>query len=140
MPDHPVLLFDGVCNLCNGLVRFLIERDEDAVLRFAPLQSEVARELLADYEPDPGDLDTVVLVADGECFTRSSAVLGVARYLGLPYRLLYPLRFLPRRLRDFGYDLVANRRYDWFGRRDRCMAPTPDVAERFLVEPRTGPE
>jgi predicted DCC family thiol-disulfide oxidoreductase YuxK len=137
--DHPVLLFDGVCDLCNGVVRFLIERDEAATLRFAPLQSDVARELLAGRDPDPDDLETVVLVEDGRCFTKSGAALRVARHLGLPYRLLSSLRFVPRGLRDRVYDVVANRRYDWFGRRDRCMAPTPDVTERFLVDPRTGP-
>lgn len=134
-----MLLFDGVCNLCNGLVQFLIERDEDAVLRFAPLQSDVASELLDDCDPDPDDLDTVVLVADGECYTKSSAALGVTKYLGFPYRVLHLLRFLPRPLRGFGYDVVANRRYDWFGQRDQCMLPSPDVAERFLVEPRADP-
>jgi predicted DCC family thiol-disulfide oxidoreductase YuxK len=131
--DHPVLLFDGVCNLCSGSVGWIIERDPDARFRFAPLQSDVARGLLAGYDVDPEDLDTVVLLEDGEAYTKSAAALRVARGLEGPASLLWHARFVPRVLRDAVYDLVASIRYDVFGRKDRCMVPSPDVQERFMA-------
>jgi predicted DCC family thiol-disulfide oxidoreductase YuxK len=129
--DHPVLLFDGVCNLCNGAVRFVVRHDPEGVFRFAPLQSDAADSLLADCDRE-SDLDSVVLVADGACHVKSDAALRVARRLGLPYSLLWAFRFVPRGLRDAVYDVVADNRYGWFGRREECMVPTPDLEERFL--------
>jgi len=139
---RPVVLFDGVCNLCNGFVNFAIERDEEARLSFAPLQSDVADELLADCDGryDDPDFDGIVLVDEDGCHGKSSAVLRIAKYLGLPYSLLHPFRFVPSRVRDFFYDFVAARRYNWFGKRDECMVPTEDVKSRFLVEPRREPK
>jgi len=131
--DHPVVLFDGVCNLCAGSVKFLIERDPEGVFRFAPLQSAVAEQLLADHEIDPSALDSVVLVEDGEVYTKSDAVLRAARHLGGIYRLLPPFGVVPRRLRNAVYDFVAARRYGWFGKKDQCMMPTPDISSRFLA-------
>lgn len=155
-PGGPVLLFDGVCNLCNGAVRFVVRHDPEGRFRFAPLQSTVGRRLLADCDLPAGDggdgsgsrggdgggdgdgsegadaLETMVLVEDGRCYAKSDAALRVARRLGLPWAALWPLRVVPRRLRDAVYDFVAARRYRWFGRRDACPVPSPDVAERFL--------
>lgn len=133
--EHPVVLFDGVCNLCTGSVQFLIERDPEGVLMFAPLQSDVAEHLLADRAVDPTDLETIVLIEDEATYVKSAAVLRLAYHIGGIYRPLWALRVVPARLRDAVYDLVAGRRYDWFGRTDRCMRPDPDVASRFLVEP-----
>ena len=129
--DRPVLLFDGVCNLCNGLVQWVIERD-DGQFRFAPLQSAAGRRLLERHDLPVDDLDTVVLVVDGKCYTKSAAALRVLRRLGPPYSLGYPLVAVPRRLRDRAYDLVAEHRYGAFGRRDACMRPAPERQERFL--------
>ena len=131
--DGPVLLFDGVCNLCNGFVRFVVRFDHDGVFRFAPLQSPVARELLErhDIPIENEAFDTVVLVEDGECYTKSTAALRVARRLDGPWPLAYPLVVLPRRLRDGVYDLVAEHRYRLFGRSESCQVPPPAVRERF---------
>ena len=129
--EDPVLLFDGVCNLCNGLVRFLIRRDPAGRIRYASLQSEAGQALLA-RAGLPEDPDTVVLVEGDRAYTKSAAVVRVAELLGWPYRLLRVARLLPRRLRDAGYDVVAANRYDWFGRRERCMVPDDDVRARFL--------
>ena len=131
--SHPILLFDGVCNLCNRSIQFVIERDPEAQFRFAPLQSEIADELLdmADYEGET--LDSVVLIDDGEYYEKSGAVIRTARHLGGIYRLLGPFGYVPRRLRNFVYDSIANRRYNWFGKRDQCMMPSPDLRERFLA-------
>ncbi|WP_135305711.1 thiol-disulfide oxidoreductase DCC family protein [Haloarcula amylovorans] len=130
--DHPVLLFDGVCNLCNGVVQFLVPRDLDGRLRFAPLQSEAGKALLARSGLPTDDLESVVLVEGDRAYTKSGAVVRVAELLGWPYRLASVGRLLPRRLRDTLYDFVADNRYDWFGRKEQCMIPDEDVSDRFL--------
>jgi predicted DCC family thiol-disulfide oxidoreductase YuxK len=131
--DQPVLLFDGVCNLCNGFVRFVVRFDHDGTFLFAPLQSAVARELFDrhDIATDGEEFDTVVLVEDGACYTKSTAALRVARRLDGPWPLAYPLIYLPRRFRDGVYDLVARYRYRVFGRSEACQVPSPEVRERF---------
>lgn len=130
--DHPVLLFDGVCRFCSGFVRFVIERDPDAVLRFAPLQSEVAQALLADAAVDPQALDSIVLVDDGEVHVKSDAVIRTGEHLGGSMTLLQAFKVVPRALRDVFYDAFAAVRYRLFGTYDSCMVPTPDVRARFL--------
>jgi len=130
--DHPVLLFDGVCNLCNGVVQFIIPRDPEGRLRFAPLQSEAGRGLLAGHGLSTTSLDSVVLVEDGTVYRKSDAVLRVAELLGWPYRAATVAHVVPRTVRDGVYDLVADTRYDIFGKRDRCMIPDEDVSDRFL--------
>lgn len=137
---HPIVLFDGVCNLCDGFVQFLIERDEDAVLRFAPLQSTVGETLLAEFDLPADALESVVLVEGEECYTKSDAALRTASHLGGRYRAARALTVLPRFLRDWGYDLVAEYRYRVFGRKDSCMLPSPDVQARFLVDPTESAE
>lgn len=139
---HPVVLFDGVCNLCAGSVRFVIERDPEGVFRFAPLQSAVGERLLAEagLDEDHDTLDSIVLVEDDEVYTKSDAVIRVAARLGGPYRLLSPARYLPKRARDAVYDFVAANRYDWFGKRDRCLMPTPELESRFLARDERSPK
>lgn len=132
-PGHPILLFDGVCNLCHGTVRFIVERDPDARVRFAPLQSGVGRELLAQHGLPLDTLDTVVLIEDGRAFLRGDAAIRVVAGLGGGWRLLRALLVLPRGLRDATYDFVARHRYRWFGRRDSCPVPTPEQRARFLA-------
>ena len=129
---HPVLLFDGVCNLCNAAVNFVIDRDPEAHFRFASLQSEAAAQLLAPHGLSTDDLDSVVLVADGQAYRRSRAVLETLRRLGGPWSWLYALVVLPRPVRDWLYEQVAVRRYRLFGKRDVCRVPTPDLQARFL--------
>jgi len=125
-----VLLFDGVCTLCNGFVRFVIERDPAGRFQFAPLQSDAARRLLsAAPQPLP---DSLVLVENGRLFMRSTAALRVARGLRFPWPLAYVFVAVPRPVRDWVYDAVARNRYRWFGRRDVCMVPTPELRSRFL--------
>ena len=125
-----MLLFDGVCTLCNGLVRFVIERDPAGRFQFAPLQSDAARRLLrAVPQPWP---DSLVLVEDGRLFTRSTAALRVARGLRFPWPLAYVFVAVPRPVRDWAYDAIARNRYRWFGRREVCMVPTPELRSRFL--------
>jgi len=132
--DGPVLLFDGVCTLCNGFVRFVVRFDAAGTFRFAPLQSDVAEELRDRYDlqSEGEEFDTVVLVEDGEAYTKSTAALRVARRLDGPWPLAYPLVYLPERLRDGLYDFVTDYRYRVFGRKDECPMPDPELRERFL--------
>jgi predicted DCC family thiol-disulfide oxidoreductase YuxK len=131
--DNPVVFFDGVCNLCNAFIQFVIRRDPAARFRFAPLQSDAARARLGAV-PAPGSLpDSILLFDDGRLYVRSAAVLHIARGLRAPWPLLYGLVVVPRPLRDWVYDFVARRRYGWFGKRETCMVPTSDLARRFLA-------
>jgi predicted DCC family thiol-disulfide oxidoreductase YuxK len=127
-PQPPVVLFDGVCNLCNGAVRFLIARDPSARFRLAALQSEAARRLLGKQPP----LESIVLVEAGRTYTKSAAALRIALGLRFPWPLLYAFLLVPRPLRDAVYDWVARHRYGWFGKREVCMVPTPEIRGRFL--------
>ena len=126
-----VVLFDGVCNFCNGAVNFIIRHDDEKRFKFAPLQSEIGREMQAKYGIGE-DVDTIILVEDGRAFTLSTAGLRVARGLGGLWSLAYAFIIIPAFIRDFCYRLFAKNRYRLFGRKDSCMLPTPDVRERFL--------
>jgi predicted DCC family thiol-disulfide oxidoreductase YuxK len=131
-PDRPVVLFDGVCNLCNGVVAFLLPRDDRERLLFASLQSDAGQALLVEHGLPTAELDSIVLVDGDRVYTKSAAVIRIAELLGWPYRFARLGRLLPSRLRDRLYDVVAANRYDWFGRRDRCMVPEENVRDRFL--------
>ena len=130
---HPVLLFDGVCNLCHGAVRFVLDRDRAARFRFAPLQSDVGRKLVAEAGRDPDALDTIVLVDGAGATAKSTAILRILQQLGAPWSWLWPLVALPRPLRDAAYDFVARHRYAWFGKKDACPLPRPEWRDRFLA-------
>lgn len=126
------MFFDGVCNLCNGFVQFVVRRDPEGQFRLAALQSEAARERLGTTLVPGATPETVLLWDDGRLYHRSTAVLRIARRLRAPWPLLAVLRVIPRPIRDWAYDLIARRRYRWFGKHDSCMVPTPDIARRFL--------
>jgi predicted DCC family thiol-disulfide oxidoreductase YuxK len=130
---EPVLLFDGVCNFCNSTVQFILQREKEPKLRFAPLQSQVAADLLASVKAKPADLNTVILIEEGRCYHRSTAALRVTRYLRFPWPLLYVFILVPRFLRDMAYDFVARNRYRWFGKSETCQIPTPALRARFLA-------
>ena len=128
------ILFDGVCNLCNGFVRFVIARDPAARFRFAALTSPAAIEALRRAgvaQPLP---DSIVLIEDGRVYFRSDAALQIARHLRFPWPVACALALIPRFIRDAMYDCIAARRYRWFGRRETCMIPTPGLRGRFLDE------
>jgi len=128
----PIILFDGVCNLCTGSVRFVIERDSLKQFRFASLQSPVAEKLLGPQERDWNRLESMVLVMNGRLYRKSTAALLTAKRLDGLWPLLSALIVIPRPLRDAVYDFIGNRRYRWFGKRDVCWRPDPDLAGRFL--------
>ena len=130
--DRPVLLFDGVCNLCHGTIRAIVKLDAEGKILFAPLQSDVGTELLSRIGLDADYFDSVVLIEAGEAYTKSTAVLRTCRYLDGPVPLLYPLVYVPERVRDLAYDLVAKYRYRIFGKKDECTVPDPEIRRRFV--------
>ena len=138
-----VVLFDGVCNFCDASVNFVIEHDRDGYFKFAPLQSETGMKLAAEYGLDSKvssvenrdgsiPIDSVIMIEDGKAYTHSAAALRIARHLGVPWSWLYGLNVVPAPVRDFFYRLFAKYRYRFFGRKDECMLPTPEVRARFL--------
>jgi len=133
----PVVLFDGVCGLCNAAVQFIVRHDPLGRFHFAPLQSELARRILIRHGRNPGDLDTMYLVIGADTpherlLAKSDGLLAVLHGLGGRWRLLSLARFLPRALRDRGYDRLARNRYRWFGRAEQCTVPGPDIRARFV--------
>ena len=128
----PIVVFDGVCNLCNGLVQFLIRRDQRGILRFASLQGTFGIALQQELGIPPGASESILLVDSGTVYTHSTASLRIALYLGFPWSMAYRLMIFPRGLRDAVYRSIAARRYRWFGKRDQCMVPKEEWKGRFL--------
>ena len=129
---NAVVLFDGVCNFCNDSVNFIIRHDKAGFFKFTPLQSDEGERLLAEYEINAKDTDSLVLIEEGKAYVRSTGALRIARRLDGVYSLPYAAIIVPTPIRDLAYDTFAKLRYKLFGRRDQCMMPTPDVRERFL--------
>ena len=133
MPDDdPILLFDGVCTLCDRSVQFILDHDSAEAFRFASLQSNVGRRLLESHSLDPDRLDSVVLVKGADVYERSEAAWRIAARLDAPWRWAAVGRWIPRVIRDWLYDGVAENRYRWFGTREACRMPRPGERERFL--------
>jgi predicted DCC family thiol-disulfide oxidoreductase YuxK len=128
----PIFLFDGVCNFCNDGVNFLIRHDREGKFRFASLQSEAGKALLAQYGLSDLPLSTSVLIDGDKVFMNSDGVLETSRRLGGVYALAAALLFVPRPLRDWAYHVFARNRYRLFGKTEMCMVPTPEVRQRFL--------
>jgi|SRR6476469_2247654 len=128
-----VILFDGVCNLCDSAVQFVIKHDHHNTFKFAALQSDYAKQILANQPINLAALSSMVLIDDDKVYTKSSAALRIAKYLNNGLPLLYTFIIIPSFLRDFVYDFIAKNRYKWFGEKDQCMIPTPDLKSRFLV-------
>jgi predicted DCC family thiol-disulfide oxidoreductase YuxK len=127
-----VILFDGVCNLCNRSVQFVIQRDAHHRFSFASLQSDFGQRQLRQMGLPPGARHSVLLIKDTRLFEKSDAALEIARYLSGGWPLLYAGKLVPRFLRDGLYDWVARHRYRWFGKREECMLPRPEWRARFL--------
>jgi len=128
----PVLLFDGVCNLCDFAVNFVLDHERGTVLRFGSLQSKEGAALARAHGGAPEGLGSVIFIEGGRRYERSAAVVRVARYLRWPWRWVRAGWIVPRPLRDALYDVVASHRYQWFGKQDACRVPTPALRARFL--------
>jgi predicted DCC family thiol-disulfide oxidoreductase YuxK len=132
MEEHPVILFDGVCNFCNGAIDFVIKQDKKKVFRFAPLQSAAGQQLLEKYNLDQTDLKSFVLIKSGKTYKKSVAALEVMNTFPWYWKEVQILRIVPTFLRDQIYDWVARNRYKWFGKKEVCMIPSPELRSRFL--------
>ncbi|WP_166242030.1 thiol-disulfide oxidoreductase DCC family protein [Paenibacillus turpanensis] len=139
MKQNSIVLFDGVCNLCNGAVQFILKRDRNERFRFAAQQSEAGQKLMkahgVDQEASEGHGDTAgsfVLIEGGRAYLRSAAALRIAKGLGFPWSLCYAGIVIPRPVRDAMYRYVAKNRYRWFGKQESCMMPTPQLKSRFV--------
>jgi predicted DCC family thiol-disulfide oxidoreductase YuxK len=126
--DH-LVLFDGVCNLCNGFVIFIIKHDRNGKIKFAPLQSSVGQEYINN---DPEKTDSVVYITGNRHYYKSEAVLRILKDMGGIWKLFYGFKVLPAFLRDHLYDLIARHRYRIFGKKDNCMVPSPELKGRFI--------
>jgi len=129
---RPVMLFDGVCNLCSGSVQFAIARDPAANLRFAAIQSPHGQDFLRRRGLPTDRFETFYLIDDGRVYEKSAGVLRLVGYLRWPWPLLTAMRIVPRRLRDWLYDRIARNRYRLFGCRQTCLVPTAEIIGRFL--------
>lgn len=127
-----IVLFDGVCNFCDGSVRFMIARDRAGYFRFAARQSETGERLMAEFGIDPDVTDSVILIEDGKAYAHSSAALRISRKLDGLWPALYAFVIVPRPLRDAAYKLFARYRYQMFGKKDECMLPSPEIRARFI--------
>lgn len=132
MTNNHIILFDGVCNLCNGAVNFIIKKDKKQLYSFASLQSNFGKDLLKQYGLENNALNSFVLIENDKAYLKSSAALRIAKNLGEVYSILYGLMIVPRFMRDFVYSIIANNRYRWFGKTNECMIPTQQLQARFL--------
>lgn len=131
---HLIVLFDGVCNLCSGIVHFSIAHDPHRKFKFASLQSPEGRGLLEKFALPTDDFDSFVLIDGDKCYLKSTAALRAMKEYSGPWPLMYVFIIVPRPLRDLAYDLIAKNRYGWFGKKDQCFIPTEDIKSRFLGE------
>ena len=129
--NEKILLFDGICNLCNNLVFFIIKRDPKSQFKFAALQSETGKLLLKKYILESNNLNTVVYIKGEKYFLKSTAILNIIKDLGGYWKLFYAFIIIPKFIRDFIYDLIAKSRYRIFGKKESCMIPSPDINKRF---------
>ncbi len=127
-----IILFDGVCNLCNGTVNFVADRDPDLHFRMASLQSETGQKLLDRYQLPKDNFETIILIEDGKTFTHSTSILRILKRLNGLWPMLSVFLLLPSPLRDWCYQWISGNRYRWFGKEDTCRIPTPEMAHRFL--------
>lgn len=127
-----VILYDGVCNLCNNTVHFIIRNDPEAHFKFASLQGVKGIELLQKYHLVNNTTGTIVYIKDGRAYVKSTAAFLVLKSLGWPWKILYVCIIIPKPIRDFMYDLVAKSRYRIFGKRNTCMIPTKEIQNRFI--------
>ncbi len=131
--SYPVVLFDGVCNFCNNTINTIIKLDKKSVFKFAPIQSDIGQQYLDAHRFAPKDMGSVILICDGNVYTKSDAAMQTFKHLGGWWRYLRILTFVPRPIRNAVYDFIAKNRYKWFGKKEECMVPTPEVSARFLV-------
>ncbi|HCE54505.1 MAG: thiol-disulfide oxidoreductase [Lutibacter sp. BRH_c52] len=132
LENKSIILFDGVCNLCNASVNFVIKHDKKAQFLFASFQSDAAKEILLHFNLKNFDSETVILVEGQKLYDKSTAALKIAKRLDGGFKLFYAFLILPKNFRDWIYDLIAKNRYRWFGKRENCIIPSAKLKNRFL--------
>jgi predicted DCC family thiol-disulfide oxidoreductase YuxK len=132
MSQHHIVIFDGVCNFCNGVVNFIIRRDPKALFSFTPMQSESGKRLIEKYDATMVGVDTILLIKNGQCYERTDAAIEIAGDLTGLWSMFRVFKILPKSFRDYFYRLFARNRYKLFGRREECMIPSPEVRGRFI--------
>jgi predicted DCC family thiol-disulfide oxidoreductase YuxK len=132
MDNRHVVIFDGVCNFCNGAVNFIIQRDPNDTFSFTPMQSDIAKGLIEKHKVPEVGIDTFLLIKGDECYTFTDAALEIAKDLSGYWYLFGVFKIIPRLMRDYFYRLFARNRYALFGKRETCMIPTPEIRSRFL--------
>ena len=135
LPKHnKLILFDGVCNLCNSSVQYIIKRDKKDVFRFAALQSDVGKQIIETFKIDTSKTDSILLYSqEKRLSSKSSAALKIGLGLGFPYNISSIFFIIPPFIRNWVYDYVAKNRYKWFGKQESCMIPTPELESKFLT-------
>ncbi len=129
---YKVILFDGVCNLCNSSVNFVIRHDKKGVFKFAPLQSDFGEQALKKYGINTKDTDSIILIDNNKYYIKSSAALHIAKHLSGAYPLLFCFMIVPKFIRNWVYDYVAKNRYKWYGKKESCMIPRPELKKKFI--------
>ena len=132
MNSKPIILFDGICNLCDGAVQFIIKHDPDGIFLFASLQSEAGQNLLKQFQLPLENFNSFILLQNDKAYNKSTGALKVARQIKGAWSWLYIFMIIPKFIRDAVYDWIAQNRYKWFGKKDACMLPTPELKARFL--------
>jgi len=130
--NKKIILFDGVCNLCDSSVQFIIKRDKNDVFRFAALQSEIGEQLTSKYNIDTSKTDSIILIDGEKYYEKSSAALRIAKHLSGGWPILYGFIIVPKIIRNAVYDYIAKHRYQWYGKKESCMIPTPELQAKFL--------
>jgi predicted DCC family thiol-disulfide oxidoreductase YuxK len=130
--NHAIILFDGVCNFCDSKINFIIRHDKRDYFRFAPLQSDIGKKYLAEHHINTSETDSFILVENGKTYDRTTAALRIAKKLNGGWPLFYGFIIVPPFIRDIVYRIIAKNRYKWWGKKDSCMIPTPDVRAKFL--------
>jgi predicted DCC family thiol-disulfide oxidoreductase YuxK len=130
--EHPIILFDGVCNLCNHAVQWILGKDTKEIFRFAALQSHIGQDFLKKHGLDPLKLNSVVLITKKKAYTHSDAALEIASLLGGFWQILSIFKIIPRFIRDAVYNFIAKNRYRWFGKQESCWLPTKELKKRFI--------
>ncbi|RST72743.1 thiol-disulfide oxidoreductase DCC family protein [Siminovitchia acidinfaciens] len=128
---NSIVLFDGICNFCDASVQFIIKNDPKGNFRFASLQSDIGQKLLKEYNV-PADVDSIVLIENDKAYCKSAAALKICRHLNGLWKIAYTFIIIPAPLRNLVYDLIARNRYKWFGKKESCILPSPEVQSRFL--------
>lgn len=131
--NHKIVLFDGVCNLCNGAIQFMIKRDKNDVFRYAALQSDIGKKLIAERRIDTEKVDSIIMIEPGVAYyEKSDAALEIGKDLKGYGTISSILLAIPKGIRDIVYDFIARNRYDWYGKKEQCMIPTPELKAKFL--------